>query len=424
MEGFLKNADVPTKINAGDFLRFMPEEAREELIERAASLAGKKVVHVNATAQGGGVAEILQSLVPYIRSLGMECDWHVVRPDVGDNFFAVTNAIHNALQGQPILISEAMWAEYERVGEGIAAELDGLECDVLAINDPQPLLAGAHTAPAVPKVYFSHIDTSTPHEPVWEKLFPLIASYDRIVFSNTGFVNASLSAEKIRVFTPAIDPLSPKQRIVPKDEARHYLAQEGRVPASGPLIVQVSRFDVWKNPLDVIRAFSTVRASVPDASLALVGFNDALDNPAAASIYEEAHALAERVPGVFLFYDVSGVSVPTFTMMAQNAADVVVQNSTREGFGLTVAEAMWKRKPVVGGPAAGVRMQIRDGENGYIVEGRNELSERIIFLLTHPEERRRLGEAAHETVRRKFLFPRLANDHLALYQECLRTQKA
>ena len=424
MKGFLKNVDVPTKINAGDFLRFMPEEAREELIERAASLAGKKVVHVNATAQGGGVAEILQSLVPYIRSLGMECDWHVVRPDVGDNFFAVTNAIHNALQGQPILVSEAMWAEYERVGEGIAAELDGLECDVLAINDPQPLLAGAHTSSAVPKVYFSHIDTSTPHEPVWKKLFPLIASYDRIVFSNTGFVNASLSAEKVRVFTPAIDPLSPKQEVVPKDEARHYLRERGRIPSSGPLIVQVSRFDIWKNPLDVIRAFSTVRASIPDVLLALVGFNDALDNPAAASIYEEARALAENVPGVFLFFDTSGISVPTFTMMAQNAADVVVQNSTREGFGLTVSEAMWKRKPVIGGPAAGVRMQITDGESGCIAHSRDELAERIIFLLTHPEERRRLGEAAHETVRRKFLFPRLVNDHLALYQECLQTQEA
>lgn len=418
----LEKVNISTKIEADDFLHFLSDEAREKLLVRAAYLKGKKIVHVSATAKGGGVAEILQSLVPYLRSLGVSCEWYAIRSGE-QSFFKITNAIHDALQGAPIAFETEAWAEYERVNDAIARELAEIECNLLAINDPQPLLAGARASTSAHKIYFSHIDTSTPHERTWQRLFEPVSSYDRIVFSNALYANARLSEKKVRVFTPAIDPLSPKQGVVPKDEARRYLERYGHVPSISPLIVQVSRFDAWKNPLDVIRAFSTVRTTVPEALLALVGFNDASDNPTSLSVYQEARKLTESVPNVYLFFDIADLSVPTFTMMAQNAADIVVQNSTREGFGLTVAEAMWKCKPVVGGPGEGIRTQITDGENGFIVQNRDELVKRLVFLLGHPEERQRLGRAAHETVCKKFLFPRLLNDHVTLYQECLAVSK-
>jgi len=417
---YLEKVILSKQVRRADFLRFMPARQKKELLKQASYLRGKRVVHINAVADGGGVAEILTSLVPYLRSLGVESDWYFINPDVGKKFFEITNKIHNALQGAPVKINNREWAEYERTSKHVAAELDKIDCDVLAVNDPQILLAGHYAHLNKHKIYFSHIDTSSVFKPVWKKLLPAVASYHRIVFSNRDFVNSDLHGRKVKIFTPAIDPLALKQKIVPKKEARLYLKKHGGVPQNCPLVAQISRFDIWKNPMGVIQSFRIVQNTYPGAHLALVGFNTAKDNPAANVVYKDIAAVAGKSRDIFLFFDPKGKDVMEFTVMAQNGADVIVQNSIKEGFGLVVTEAMWKRQPVLGGPASGIRKQIRNGKNGFLVKSPEEMAQRIIFLLSRPTERKRLGNSARKTVLENFLFPRLVLDHLKLYRSCLK----
>jgi len=413
---YLEKVILSKQIRPADFLKFMSARQKKDLLKQSFYLRGKRVVHINAVANGGGVAEILTSLIPYLRSLGVESDWYFINPDVGKEFFEITNKIHNALQGASVKISGQEWNEYERVSKCIAAELDKIDCDVLAVNDPQVLLAGHYARLHKQKIYFSHIDTSSVFKPVWKKLLPAVTSYHRIVFNNRDFVNGDLPDHKVKIFAPAIDPLSPKQKIVPKKEARLYLKKHGGISKDCPLVVQVSRFDIWKNPMGVIQSFRIVQNTYPRAQLALVGFNTAKDNPAAAVVYKDIAAVAGKSRDIFLFFDPKGKDVLKFTIMVQNGADVIVQNSIKEGFGLVVAEAMWKRQPVIGGPASGIRKQIQNGINGFIVKSPEEMAEKIIFLLSHPTEKRILGNAARKTVLKKFLFPRLVLDHLKLYR--------
>ena len=401
-------------------MKFLSAKKKKELLNQASYLRGKRVVHISAVAEGGGIAEILASLIPYLRSLGVESDWYFINPDIGKKFFEITNKIHNALQGAPVKISGREWTEYKQVSRRIAVELDKIDCDVLAVNDPQLLLAGHYAHLNKHKIYFSHIDTSSVFKPVWKKLIPVIKLYHRIVFSNLDFVNGSLPGRKVKIFTPAIDPLSPKQKIVPQKEARLYLKDHGDVPQNCPLVAQISRFDVWKNPMGVIQSLRIVQNTYPEAQLALVGFNTAKDNPAARVVYKDIAAVAGKSRDIFLFFDPKGKDVLEFTVMAQNAADVIVQNSTKEGFGLVVTEAMWKRQAVIGGPALGIRKQIRNGKNGFIVKSPEEMAQKIVFLLSRPAERRMMGNSARKTVLENFLFPRLVLDHLKLYRSCLK----
>lgn len=417
----LREVSLPEFTQKEKFLSFATLEQRREILELAEELKGKRVLHLNATAHGGGVAEILKSLVPYSRSIGIDASWYVIDGEkVPERFFSFTNNLHNALQGYKVEFDATDWALYEEVNAGIARTLEEIDYDILLVHDPQPLPAVYFLERRKQRTLFVHIDTTSPVPSVWEKIVPFMLQYDHVVFSNKEFVNVQLQERAdVKIFAPAIDPLSLKQHVVSKQEAREYVALHD-VPEKGPLIVQISRFDIWKNPFGVIEAFQEVQKNYPDATLALVGLKEAKDNPEAEKVFKEVQKMASGNSRIMLFFEAGTISnIPEFTMMMQNAADVVIQNSTREGFGLTVTEAMWKGKVVLGGPASGIKKQISSGTNGFIVENAEQLAERIRYVLSHEKEVSEIGRAARESVRKNFLMPRLLLDHLHLYQKAL-----
>lgn len=417
----LKKVVLQSTIQQQDFLRFLDSTQQQELAEALEKLKGKKVVHVNSTVHGGGVAELLKALVPYLRSLGIDAEWYAIDPEeAGNSFFDFTNRLHNALQGSIRRFSKEDWDRYEKINKEIARDVDKLEYDILVVHDPQPLGAVRFLRSRKPKACVIHIDTSSADPISWKQVLDLAKRYNRIIFSNEEFINKDLPKEKLRVFTPAIDPLASKQEIVPVERARAYLSDFG-IPTKGVLIVQVSRFDVWKNPFGLVEAFWLLEEKHSNIILALVGFQEARDNPEAEKVYNDIKGMAGKDSNIFLFFDPKKIGgaehIEEFTKMVQNAADIVVQNSTKEGFGLTVAEAMWKRKAVVGGPASGIRKQIQDGENGLIASNTSELAICVEDLVMHPENRQAIGEKARTSVERKFLMPRFVLDHLKVYNE-------
>jgi len=415
----IKKVKIRKRVKARDFLKFLTAKQKKILFKTTFALIGKRILHLNATNIGGGVAEILKSLIPYLRTLGIKVDWYVINPRVGKKFFNITNGLHNTFQGMPIKFTAKEWKFYEEVNKKIARDLERLNYDILIFHDPQVLYVDKYLIDSRRKIYISHLDTSLAYKKIWRKVLPVIKKYQRIVFSNRTFIHKGLPRNKIKIIPPAIDPLSYKQKIVPKNKAKEFLRQYG-LSVENPLVVQVSRFDVWKNPLGVVNAFRSVQESFPQAQLALVGFKEARDNPEANIVYQDIVAIARKSPDIFIFFNPRDVNIPKFTMMAQNAADIIVQNSIKEGFGLTVAEAMWKGKAVIGGPAAGIRRQIKDGKNGYIAKNSEELAKRVIYLLKNHKKRNKLGKAAKKSVAKNFLFPRLVLDHLKLYKAVIK----
>ena len=416
----LKKVQIDDNIYSKDFLKFLGFWDKRALLKVAKKLKGKKIIHINAVSTGGGVAELLESLIPYLNSLGIDSSWYAIDSlEAGRDFFRFTNKLHNALQGSSVEFTDEEWDLYKIFNRKMAAELVELDYDVLIANDPQALFTRKYVNGPGKEIYYSHIDTSTANENVWKEILPIMNLYEGMIFSNKDFVNKDLDSGKVNIFTPAIDPLSIKQKVVPREEAKKYLSQFG-IKEDAPLIVQVSRFDIWKNPLGVVEAFRMVQSSCPDVQLALVGIKEAKDNPQADKVYQDVAYIAAGDPNISLFFNSLGIKdVAEFTMMMQNGADVVVQNSIKEGFGLTVTEAMWKEKPVVGGSALGIKKQIQDEENGFITKTSEELAERIIFLLKNPKVSAVMGKNAKESVRQNFLFPRLVLDHLKLYESIL-----
>ena len=415
---YLKLEHPPVSLDA--YRPYMDEELAEELITVAAEMRHLRIAHFNATAIGGGVAEILQSMVPLFNALGIHTERIVIDPD-DPTFFHVTKKIHNLLQGADGCLSgeelETYHGNLQRISKAMLR--DGLSPDVWFMHDPQLLPLGGMLQSSRPCgsgtwLWICHIDLTRPNQSAMDVLLPMLQDYHHLVFSLQQYVPVRQVADKpVYIAPPAIDPLAEKNNPVDEKEAWKVLSSLGIDPER-PLVTQVSRFDTWKDPWGVIDAFRLARESMPEIQLALLGLSQATDDPEAGEILTSVLSHAAADPDIHLFHDPD--SLPVENDLAVNAfqmaSTVLVQKSIREGFGLTVTEGMWKGKPMIGGNAGGIRIQIDDGSNGYLVSSPEECARRIVTLLQDKDLASYIGAAGRASVRRRFLLPRLALDYL------------
>ena len=398
-----------------DYVPFIPEQMAEELTSIAGDMKGMKVVHLNSTATGGGVAEILQSIVPLMDSLGIETERIVIKPQ--DDFFRVTKLIHNMLQGAPGSLSDEDWDTYYGAVRDVARafEQDQLWNDVWFVHDPQllPLAKLMTKEPDSTWVWIGRIDLTSPNTRVMDNLLPLFFHYDRLVFSLDDYVPSGVrNAMPVVIAPPGIDPLNEKNVALEESETLDIVATMGIDPWR-PLVTQVSRFDAWKDPWGVVDAYRLARQDVPGLQLALLGLIQASDDPEAEAMVASVNDYVGDDPDVHLYAHADlPCSVARVVNAFQTASRVVIQKSTREGFGLTVTEAMWKAKAMIGGNVGGIRLQIQDGVNGYLVDSPQECGARIVQLLRDEELNARMGKEARASVSRNYLLPRLTLDYL------------
>jgi trehalose synthase len=383
-----------------DYLPLIGEEAVERIVRKANRLRGMRVVHISSTFYGGGVAEMLSSLTLLERHLGIESDWRLIQgsPD----FFRVTKKLHNALQGAELEISDEAKRVYEEVNLQNSMRMD-LDADVVIVHDPQPLPLIRHERRRCPWVWRGHVDLTRPDPHVWAYLRSMVEEYDAVVLSLPEYAQ-DLSIPQVFI-APGIDPFALKNRTMSATEIeerlRHY-----DIPMDLPIVAQISRFDRWKDPEGAIAAFSKAAAEVP-ATLVLLG-NIATDDPEGQEVFEAMiRKKTDRIR-------IMTAEDSAFVNALQSRAAVVLQMSIREGFGLTVTEALWKGAAVLARPVGGIRHQIEDGWNGMLANSPDEAAARIVQALRDPEYRATLGSRARATVRERFLHSRVVEDQFDL----------
>ncbi len=406
----LQPITVPHK-HLSDYASIVGRALADEIRERAERLKGKRVLHLSATAFGGGVSEILYTLVPLMIDVGLECEWHVIYGR--EEFFNATKVMHNALQGNPQDLSDEQWGIWREYNEINAREMAS-DWDVVIVHDPQP----AAVASLVPDksrrwVWRCHIDLSTPNPSTLERLLPHLEPYPAAVFHMPKYVPPGMDG-RAHIVPPAIDPLAPKNMAFSPEDAV-YICEQFGIDVDRPLLCQVSRFDPWKDPLGVIDAYRIVKAKMPDIQLALVG-SMATDDPEGWDYFNATVAHADGDPDIHILNNLNNVGAIEVNAF-QSHCDVVIQKSTREGFGLTVTEAIWKGRPLIGGAVGGIPLQVSDGETGFLVSSVEECAERCLEILSDPGLGKRLGRAGKEAVRKQFLMPRLLRDWLTLFEQ-------
>jgi trehalose synthase len=394
-----------------DYRPIVGDAVIAKIEELAEPLQDARVVHVNATAFGGGVAEMLQTLVPLMRDVGLDAEWQVI--EGADEFFNVTKAAHNGLQGMDIAFTDEMKAIWQRYNEMNAGRFEG-EHDFVVIHDPQPAgMLHYHGAGADEHwAWRCHIDTSHPNRAYWDFFAPYINEYEAAIFTMAQYVGPGVEFDHLAIVTPTIDPLSPKNAPIALDEAQGIVGGFG-LDLARPIITQVSRFDPWKDPLGVIDAYRIVKEQMPEAQLALVG-SMASDDPEGWYYLDKTIRHAGEDFDIHILHNFHGVGAYEVGAF-QTASDVVIQKSIREGFGLVVTEALWKGKPVIGGNAGGIPLQIIDGETGFLVDSVEACAEKTLVLLQRPGEAKKMGQAAREHVRANFLTTRHLTDYLTLF---------
>jgi trehalose synthase len=371
----------------------------------AEPLKDKHVVHVNSTYYGGGVAEILESLIPFLNNAGIQTGWRLLKGN--KDFFNVTKKFHDALQGADMGMSNLKKSVYMGTNRtnSIFTHLD--HHDLVLIHDPQPLPLINFYQKKAPWLWRCHIDISKPNPGVWNYLKGYIKKYDGAIFSAKAFARNGLNIPK-HIIAPAIDPLSSKNMELKDSIITRYLNKFG-IPQDKPIVSQVSRFDRWKDPWGVIDAFEMVRKKV-DCRLILLG-SMASDDPDGAKVYEGILEKSKSDPNIHVISYENSILVNA----VQRVSAVVIQNSIKEGFGLTVSEALWKGTPVVTRKVGGIPLQIKHGVNGYFGTDLHNFSAKIVRLLQDKKLRNKMGSAGHDHVKKNFLITRLLEDHLKLY---------
>jgi trehalose synthase len=389
-------------VQVEDYEPFIGPKTIDRIRKKAKTLQYLHVANVNATYYGGGVAELLTSLTLLMNSVGIKTGWRVIQgaPD----FFTITKKMHNALQGGEINLSDRKMEIYEEVIYENAIRNHLENHNMVIIHDPQPLPMINHYKKNGPWIWRCHVDLSNLNRELWDYLLPFIEKYDAVILSIKDYKQKLKTPQLF--FMPAIDPFSILNREMSESETKERL-DHYEIPTDLPLVVQISRFDRWKDPEGVIEAFKIARKEV-DATLVLLG-NVATDDPEGTEVYESLLDCREERIIILSYQDTALVNA------LQRRAAVVLQKSIREGFGLTVAEAMWKGAAVIGGNVGGIRYQIRNGVNGFLVSSVEEAAARMVQLIKDRKLRQRMGQKAKETVRKKFLLTRYLEQYLDLF---------
>jgi trehalose synthase len=397
-----------------DYTHIAGKETIERIRELAEPMKGHRVLHVSATAFGGGVSEILYTIVPLMRDAGLDAHWHVIFGK--EEFYNATKLLHNSLQGAEETLSNEEWALFDEINAINAEGLQG-EWDTVIVHDPQPIgLRRGAREKGRNWIWRCHIDLSEPNPEPIARLLPMIEEYDATVWHMPAYVPAGIDHGKdgVNIIPPAIDPLSPKNMAFSPDDAAFVCKQFG-IDVDRPLLTQVSRFDPWKDPMGVIDAYRIVHEQVPDVQLALVG-SMATDDPEGWEFFQHTFEYADGDDDIKILNNLNNVGAIEVNAF-QSQSDVCLQKSIREGFGLTVTEALWKGRPTVAGNVGGIPLQISDGESGFLVDSPEQCAQRCLEILADPELGMRLGRAGKEHARQKFLSPRLLRDWMELLAE-------
>ena len=401
-----------------DYRPIVGDDVISGIYRKAASLRGKRVLHVNSTYQSGGVAEMILSLVPLMNNVGIDTRWNILNGD--GEFFAITKNFHNALQGQAVAFSDEEKDLYLQTNESFSGQM-AIDHDLVVIHDPQPLPLIRFYRKTQPWVWRCHVDLSNPNPALWEFLKGFVLDYDRMVISHEHYRRRGMPMEQW-ICRPAIDPLSEKNRDLSEAETAALLAKYG-VPTDKPLVTQISRFDKWKDPLGVVEVFSEVKRHV-DCRLVLCG-SMAPDDPEGWAIYRQVEDAARPLIDAG---DVILITAEDHLLVnaLQRASAVILQKSLREGFGLTVTEGLWKGRPVIASRVGGIPLQIEDGETGFLLDPTDTegFAWRVRQVLENPDLGERLGRAGKEHVRQHFLITRLLSDYLDMLNAELTIQEA
>ena len=397
-------------LSLNNYRNIVGEELIEKIYEEASPLANKHIEHINSTFYGGGVAEILSSLTLLMNDVGVTTGWRLLKGH--QDFFNITKIFHNALQGANVRLSENKKRIYLETNETNSIIMHIGFADCIIVHDPHPLPLINLYEKKQPWIWRCHVDLSNPNIELWNYLKQFILKYDSIIVSMEQYKKEDVPLP-YHIIQPSIDPLSTKNKLIPDPIVKRYLSKFG-IDFDKPIISQISRFDKWKDPLGVIRAFEIIKKKV-DCKLVLLG-SMATDDPEGHIIYEKLLQKIKDNPDIKLINHADDFLVNCL----QRASDIIIQKSIREGFGLTVTEALWKRKPVVAGNVGGIPLQVIDGKNGYLVNNIRECADRTIKLLENPKLREEMGNFGVEHVKKNFLITRHLLDYIQLLKHTLK----
>ncbi|RLI99367.1 MAG: glycosyl transferase family 1 [Candidatus Aenigmatarchaeota archaeon] len=393
-----------------DYKKFVGKETIERILSNASALSGLRLIHINSTSKGGGVAEILSSMVPLMRSVGIEAEWKVIQAP--KKFFAITKKLHNNLQGADEEIKEEEKKIYLEVNKKFSKTKLDYECVI--VHDPQPLATISFIKKTCPWIWRCHIDLSAPNPSTWNFLKNFILRYDHLVVSMKKYIKKDITLA-CSIIPPSIDPLTEKNKELSKSFMISYLEKNG-ITLEKPVIAQISRFDKWKDPIGVVKVFEKVKRKV-DCMLVMLG-SFASDDPEGFAIYKELREYCKNKDDVKII----AKHDTTLVNCLQSMACVVLQKSIKEGFGLTISEALWKKTPVIGSNVGGIPLQIVDGKSGYLVEPYDyaDCARKVVKLVENEGLRRNMGEFGKEWVKEHFLITRHLNDWINVIKEVIR----